>query len=239
MRKLLVASLAAVLMLGLMAGVAMAQAKPVVGVAEFKNTSGAAWWRHGMGWDLAGMVSNELSSSGKFRMVERSKVEHVLKEQDMASGGRIRKGTGAATGQMTGAQYLVLGTVTAYEESTSGAGGGIHVGPLSFGGKQEKSYMAVDLRVVDTTTGEITYSRSVEGTSESTAASVGIHAGFFGGNFGGFEKTPAGKAIRACVIEITEYLECVMVDRGPCLQTYAGKEQRRREKTKGAMKLDE
>jgi len=44
-------------------------AKPVVAVAEFLNESGAAWWRGGVGWELSGMLSNELSSSGAFRVV--------------------------------------------------------------------------------------------------------------------------------------------------------------------------
>lgn len=239
MKRVLAVSLLAALMLALGAGVALAQAKPVMGVAEFQNSSGAAWWRGGMGWDLAGMVTNELASTGKFRLVERSKLEHVLREQDLGASGRIRPGTEAKIGKVTGAQYIVLGTVSAYEESTSGTGGGIHVGPLSFGGSQSTSYMAVDLRVVDTTTSEVVYVRTVEGKSESSAATVGIHAGFFGGSFGGMEKTPAGKAIRACIIEIVDYLQCVMVDRDACMQTYGAKEQRRREKTKGAIKLDE
>jgi hypothetical protein len=31
-----------------------------VAVAEFKNESGAGWWRGGVGWELSGMLSNEL-----------------------------------------------------------------------------------------------------------------------------------------------------------------------------------
>src|SRR5678815_434363 len=58
--------------------------RPVVGVAEFTNQSGAAWWRGGVGWELSGMLSNELSSSGLFRIVERSKLEKVLEEQNLA-----------------------------------------------------------------------------------------------------------------------------------------------------------
>ena len=41
-------------------------AKPVIGVAEFKNESGAGWWRGGMGRELAGALSNELASGEKF-----------------------------------------------------------------------------------------------------------------------------------------------------------------------------
>ena len=92
-----------------MAGIAMAQnGKPSVGVAEFKNESGAAWWRGGVGWELSGMLSNELSSSGHFRVLERNKLGNVLEEQNLAASGRVRSGTGAKMGNVTGAQYLVL-----------------------------------------------------------------------------------------------------------------------------------
>jgi curli biogenesis system outer membrane secretion channel CsgG len=51
------------------------------------------------------------------------------------------------------------------------------------------------------------------------------------------EKTPAGQAIRACLMEASEYLECVMVDKGACEQEYAEKDKKRREKTKGKVKI--
>ena len=86
--------------------------RPVVGVAEFTNQSGAAWWRGGVGWELSGMLSNELSSSGAFRVVERQKLQAVLEEQNLAASGRVAKGTGAKIGKVTGAQYLITGTVT-------------------------------------------------------------------------------------------------------------------------------
>src|SRR6478672_3129283 len=63
--------------------------RAVVGVAEFTNQSGAAWWRGGVGWELSGMLSNELSSSGLFKVVERAKLESVLEEQNLAASGRV------------------------------------------------------------------------------------------------------------------------------------------------------
>ena len=57
--------------------------KPSIGVAEFKNESSAGWWRGGVGWELSGMLSNELSSSGHFRVVERNKLEKVLEDSSL------------------------------------------------------------------------------------------------------------------------------------------------------------
>lgn len=225
---------AAIVVLGASSALA---GKPVLGVAEFTNTSGAGWWRGGMGWELSGTVANELASGGHFQVVERSKLEHVLREQNLGASGRIAQGTAAQIGNLTGAQYLVMGTVTAYEESVSGKGGGFSLGPVRLGGQKEDAYVSVDLRVVDTTTGQITHSRAIEANAGSGGLSVGLTHGIFSGDLGGFEKTPAGKAVRACIIEIVDYLECVMVKQDSCIQAFEAKEQRRREGTKGAIKL--
>jgi len=220
-----------------LSGAASAQ-KPVLGVAEFKNQTAAGWWRGGVGWELSGMLSNELAGTEKFRVVERSKLETVLREQDLGASGRVRQGTAAQIGKLTGAQYLVLGTVSAYEEKTQGTGGGISIGGFSVGGRSDEAYIAVDLRVVNATTGEIDFTRTVEARSGGFGLSLGAYRGGFGGNLSQYENTPAGKAIRAVLMEISEYLACVMVEKGSCVAEYKEKEQKRREKTRGAVKLE-
>lgn len=211
--------------------------RPVLGVAEFQNSSGAAWWRGGVGWELSGMLANELASIGAFTVVERSHLEHVLNEQDLAAAGRIAPGSAAQLGQLTGAQYIVLGTVTSYEENVSDSGGGLSFRGISIGGNKGESYVAVDIRVVDAATGELAHVRTIEGRSSSKGIRLGAHRGGFGGNLAHADKTPAGQAIRAALMEITDYLECAMVTRGGCLAEYEAKESTRRERTRGKLKL--
>jgi len=212
--------------------------RPVIAVSEFRNESGAAWWRGGVGWELSGMLSNELSSSGAFRVIERSKIEAVLEEQNLAASGRVSAGTGAKIGKLTGAQYLIFGTVTAYEENTASTGGLISFGGVAVGGKSSKAYLAIDLRVVDATTGEVSYSRSIEGTAKGGGVGVGVYKGGFGGALSQENNTPTGKAIRAALVEASEYLECVMVNRDGCESEYSAKEAKRRAGDKKALKLD-
>jgi curli biogenesis system outer membrane secretion channel CsgG len=220
------------------AGAAMAADKPVLAVNEFKNETSAGWWYGGAGRDLADMLTNELQATGKFKLVEREKLAAVLDEQDLADSGRIKKGTGAKVGKLTGAQYIVTGSLSAYEENVSGTGGGLSFRGISVGGKKESAYLAVDLRVIDTTTGEVEFVRTVEGRSSGGGVAVGVYRGGFGGNLAKQEKTPAGKAIRAAIVEISDYLSCAMVDQGDCMAEYQQKESARREKTKKAIKLD-
>lgn len=234
-RKIVIVSMLALLAAG---GAAWAD-KPVLGVAEFHNSArGVAWWYGGVGWDLSDMLANELVATGAFTVVERSKLEHVLREQDLNDYGRIAPGTGAEIGKLTGAQYLVLGTVSSFEHNVKGTGGGIGFRGVRVGGKKDEAYMAVDLRVVNTTSGEIEFVRSIEARAGGKGVSVGLYKGGFGGNLAHENNTPVGKAIRACLIEITDYLECAMVTKGSCMDEYDAKERSRRDKTKSSIKLD-
>ena len=98
--------------------------------------------------------------------------------------------------------------------------------------------MGIDIRVINATTGEVEYARTVEATSKSGGMGVGFSKNGFGGALGGEKKTPVGKAIRAVLIEATDYLACVMYDQDGCMKEYRAKEKRRRSKTKSAVDLD-
>ncbi len=236
-QKLVITIFACALLLS--AGSALAD-KPVMGVAEFVNeVQGVHWWSTPeVGWELSGMLTNELVATGAFTMVERSKLEHVLNEQNLAASGRIEPGTGAKMGKLAGAQYLVMGTVTAFEEGTKSTGGGIGYKGLRLGGKKGESYIAVDLRVVDTTKGTVDYVRSVEARVKSKGMSVGAYRGGWSGSLAHQQKTPTGKAIRAMVIEASDYLVCAMVKQDSCMSEFDAKEARRRESSKKGIKLD-
>jgi len=53
-------------------------------------------------------------------------------------------------------------------------------------------------------------------------------------------KTPVGKAIRGCIIEAVDYLECSMaIKDDECMSRYTTKERKRRDKTKSSILLDE
>jgi curli biogenesis system outer membrane secretion channel CsgG len=92
--------------------------------------------------------------------------------------------------------------------------------------------------VINTETGEIDFVRTVEGRSKGGGMSVGLYKGGFGGNLSQENNTPVGKAIRAALVEITDYLECAMVKRDRCLQTYEARESKRRDSNRSSLKFD-
>jgi len=239
MKKGWIAAAGFILILAL-ASQGVAQEKPRLGVLRFTNDTHAGWWGGNTGRDLQDMLISELVSVGSFSVLERKELDAVLAEQDLGASGRVNPKTAAKVGKIKGAKYLVAGTVSAFEEGTSGKGMGVSVMGISVGGKKERAYMAVDLKLIDTTTGEVVDARTVEATSESSSTRLGVNAPFVSTDMEKQQKTPTGKAIRACIIEISEYLDCSLV-RGKndsCMQEYKEKEGKRREKTKKSIKLE-
>jgi len=226
------------LIISLLASMAMAKDdRPVVAVLEFKNETSAAWWQSGVGRELSDMLSNELLGTGVFKVVERKKINAVLTEQDLGASGRVAKSSAAKMGKITGAQYLITGSVSSFESSGS-KGGGVSFKGFSVGGKKSKVSLGIDIRVINATTGEVEYARTVEATAKSSGMKFGVHKGGFGGSLASEKKTPTGKAIRAVLIEATDYLACVMYDQDSCMKEYRAKERKRRSKSKSAVSLD-
>ena len=222
--------------------------RPILAVAEFTNdATSVGWWGGGIGSELASMLASELAAIDAFVVVERERLDRVLDEQDLAASGRVRPDTAAASGRLVGAQYIVMGTVTDYSENTSRRGGGLNVrGPsiggrranIGVGGGQSEAYIAVDVRVVNATTGELVHVRTIEGRTQDSSVSLRGSVGRLGGDLARENDTPAGEAIRAALIEITDYLECEMVlQTAACQARYQERESRRRERTRDALRF--
>ena len=222
--------------------------KPVtVAVKEITNTvPGLPWWNVSTSRTLTTMLSNELQSSGHFTVVERQGMRQVLDEQELVDAGIVRPATGPSKGMMTGARYYILGSISDYQQnvetSSRSSGSSFLIGESSSNNGQQKSYVAVDIRVVDTTTGEIAYSRSIEGTSSNSQQSKGSSLGVSGlmgrsTSESTTSRTPASRAIRGAMIQVAEYLDCVLYLKNSCLAAYNARENMRRERTKDVLEL--
>lgn len=222
--------------------VALAQEKPRIGVLRFSNNTRAHWWSGSAANEMQDLLINELASTKSFRILERTELKSAISEQQLSESGLVESSSRIKAGRIKGAQYLVAATVSAYEESGD-EGGGINYRGFSFGGSKKTAYIAVDLKVIDAETGEIIDSRTIEATSTSGGMSVSGPSGLvpgLSGSLGRQAKTPTGKAIRGCIIEITDYLECSLVLKtDDCMKKYSSRETRRREKSKSSILLDE
>lgn len=156
---------------------------------------------------IEAMVTDVLQRSGRFRLVERKELGNVLDEQDLAASGRVAKPSGAKTGNVLGAQYLIQAVVTSYEPNVSskkGGLGGITRGFLG-GAKvgKNKSAVGMNFRLIDAETSEILFTRQVDvmnSSFEFSGGGVGWgSAGALGGFLSSYSKTPIGQTVMAAV----------------------------------------
>lgn len=212
-------------------------AKPVLAVLKFQDETGAMPFQGGIGRVVTNMLASELAARDAFTVVERRKLRAVLEEQDLAESGLLAPGDGAKIGALTGAQYLVMGTITAFEPDveTKVSGGGLfrraRVEQTNRG-----AYLALDLRVVDTTSGEVRYARTIEGHTGDRETTVDLTRRDAGVAM--IDDEADAQAVRGAVLEIIDYLECVMVRRDACVAAFESRESQRRDTTRRAFRPD-
>jgi curli biogenesis system outer membrane secretion channel CsgG len=168
---------------------------------------------------MADMLATALFHSNRYIVLERQSLGDVLKEQDLATAGRIKKGTEAPVGEIEGAELLITGAVTEFEGAASGGGGGLGgLGGLGTAGRVfgaiaggiKNAHMAIDMRVIDTKTSRIVAATSVEGKATDFALGGALAGagggGALGGALGGWSKTPTEKALRLCLQEAVKFI---------------------------------
>ena len=64
-----------------------------------------------IGKGIRAMLTNKLATGGNVVIVERAKIDALMKEQDRNQGNRVKQGTGARVGQISGADLLLTGDI--------------------------------------------------------------------------------------------------------------------------------
>jgi len=168
-----------------------------------------------IGKGIRALLTTRLQQAGKIRVVERAKVNTVMKEQDFGAGNRVKKGTNARIGQIIGADVYLMGDIVAFgrdDRKTSVNAGALGVpgpfGHLHVGKSSSKAVVVIDYRLVDAETSEIIDSGEARGESKRESKGVGGMFGITGAGAGGggvdmsssnFGQTIIGEAtIAAC-----------------------------------------
>jgi len=186
--------------------------KHAIGVQGFENEAGwSGSWK--IGKNLTVMLESALYDSGRFVVVEREKLKHVIAEQDLAASGRTAKAKKVAqTGKIRPAKYLAAGAVTEVEESQSGGGGGVSFGGFRVGGSKSEAQVTVIVKLIDTTTGEIVSKERIVGKAGNTGLKVGMSKFGINTDMGGFKKTPLGQAAQDCINQAVAFIAKKMED---------------------------
>ncbi|MBI1908570.1 MAG: hypothetical protein HYS22_00135 [Deltaproteobacteria bacterium] len=180
--------------------------KARVAVAQFGTTDrfASVYGGWNIGGGLAAQLVTNLIDTGRLVVVERAILSKVLIEQELGQAKLSSPFTQTPAGQLLGVDYLIVGEVTEFEERQMGGGAGFGI-MKSFGpkisGDAVAAHVGMDLRVVDTRTGEILHSHRSQGRAWEKSFGTKIDYKFI--EFGGevFHKTPLGKATRRAIAD--------------------------------------
>jgi curli biogenesis system outer membrane secretion channel CsgG len=155
-------------------------------------------WKIGEG--LTEMLTSELFKTGRFIMVERAALADIVREQELGQTGLVRKETVAKVGELLGAQLLVAGAVTEFEAQSRGGGGGVGYRGFALQLQTSSAHVAVDVRLVDSSTGQILSSMNADAEAQTTGLGFAARTQQ-GVTFGSdaFQKTPLGEATREAI----------------------------------------
>lgn len=211
--------------LALTSTMALAQSsRPTVSVFDLDFGSVQQWWSGN--WDIgkgiADLIVDELVNDGSYRIIERKALDKILAEQNFSNSDRAdpSAATVAQVGKALGVKYMVVGSITKFgtEDKKVGVGGGGWgrggFGLGKVGTSKGKATVAITVRMVDTTTGEILASAKGEGTSKRSGLILGGDGGGWGGGGGGdiemgssdFRETILGEATELAVKDVAAKL---------------------------------
>lgn len=212
MRKLLLLSAVVFFMLGF-AQISSADInapytgpKKRIAVTKFENKVKGTYGSWNIGEGMAEQLTTALIKTGRFVVVERQALQDVLGEQELGQTGIIKKETAAKVGQVLGAQIIVRGVVSEFEQEESGGGGGIGFRGFSIGGKSSNAHVGIDIRLIDASSGQVLTSHNSAGKAESSGVAFGVSRGFFDFGADSFKNAPIGQATRQAIEDAVSFI---------------------------------
>jgi curli biogenesis system outer membrane secretion channel CsgG len=165
------------------------------------------WWNgQPVGDGMADMLTTALVKSGRYRVMERQEMEHLLKEQGLGMSGAVTPESAAKAGKMLGVEIAVIGAVTEFGYKKLSTGGALK--KIGIGGSVSKqsSTVGIDLRFVNTTSGEILKAESVRKEKSKMGGSLDTEDISFDSE-AQFDESLVGKATREAIDEIVKLLD--------------------------------
>ena len=186
-----------------------AQLKKRVAVFDFedKTSHQYRWWTgQPVGEGMADMLVTSLVKTGNYQVIERQEIDKIMQEQQLGMSGVVTQQSAAQVGKVLGVELAIFGSVTEFGYSEGTTGGRLKSQGLGLGIKSSSATVAVDVRFVNTTTGEILLAESVR--KEESKKGIALDTRQFNfENQKSFDESIVGKATRASIDEIVQLVD--------------------------------
>ena len=149
---------------------------------------------------ITDMLVTELFNTDLFTIIERSRIDSLLLEQNMAISGAIDPSTAVQMGKLLGVELILTGSITEFRHEAAGGAlpipgipGGVAIG-------SHTAYVTIDAQ-----TGEIRMVAREQGASNQTLGGVAYDGAVFGGGkVGGVMAGATHKAVIKLVEKLKE-----------------------------------
>jgi curli biogenesis system outer membrane secretion channel CsgG len=175
-----------------------------------------------IGKGIRAMLVKRMADANNVVIVERAKIDNLMKEQDFNASNRVKQGSGARVGRVSGADALLAGDIIIFgrdDKKRSVKGGGIVggvIGGLAASKNEDKAVVAIAYRLIDSETSEVIATGEARGESIRKGNALGAIGGAFGKGVAGvevdmtssnFAQTIIGEATQDCVNKLADILK--------------------------------
>ena len=121
---------------------------------------------------VSNLLTNRLVQDGTYSVVERSRIEAILREQNLGDSGRVDAKTAAEIGRILGVEYVVLGSITKFNIKTQDSNTGVF--GIGVGKRKQSAIVQLATRLVNTKTAEIIAVAEGEGVRQQKDSTVNV-----------------------------------------------------------------
>ncbi len=175
-----------------------------------------------IGKGIRAMLTKRIADANNLVVVERAKIQNIMKEQDFNASNRVKQGSGARVGQISGADAQLSGDIVVFgrdDKKRSVKGGGLFgsvIGGIAASKNEDKAVVVIDYRLIDAETSEIIATGEARGESVRKGNALGAIGGALGKGVAGvqvdmtssnFAETIIGEATQDCVNKLADILK--------------------------------
>jgi curli biogenesis system outer membrane secretion channel CsgG len=175
-----------------------------------------------IGKGIRAMLIKRIADANNLVVVERAKIQNIMKEQDFNASNRVKQGSGARVGNISGADAMLSGDIVIFgrdDKKRSVKGGGMFgsvIGGIAASKNEDKAVVVIDYRLIDAETSEVIATGEAKGESVRKGNALGAIGGALGKGIVGvqvdmtssnFAETIIGEATQDCVNKLADILK--------------------------------
>ena len=175
-----------------------------------------------IGKGIRAMLIKRIADANNLVVVERAKIQNIMKEQDFNASNRVKQGSGARVGNISGADAMLSGDIVVFgrdDKKRSVKGGGLFgsvIGGIAASKNEDKAVVVIDYRLIDAETSEVIATGEAKGESVRKGNALGAIGGALGKGIAGvqvdmtssnFAQTIIGEATQDCVNKLADILK--------------------------------